>query len=156
MTPPLHPDVAPLAPLLGTWVGDGAGSYPTIDPFTYAETVTFGHVGKPFLTYQQRTSGTDGSPLHAEAGYWRCPAPGRLELVIAHPTGVAEVEEGTFDGRVGEVRSTGVLLSASAKDVTALVRRFELDGDTLSYTLDMAAVGVPLTHHLRATLRRQP
>jgi hypothetical protein len=44
--------------------------------------------------------------------------------------------------------------TATAKRVTALQRHFELDGDRLSYTLDMAAVGQPLQHHLAAEFHR--
>lgn len=153
--PPLHPQIAHLAPLLGTWTGGGRGSYPTIEDFEYRESVAFEHAGKPFLAYRQRTASLDGAPLHVETGYWRAPAPGRLEVVLAHPTGVAEVLEGTFDGRRAELHSTHVTLTSTAKEVTALHRVFHLDGDTLSYDLAMAAVGVPLTHHLHAELRRE-
>jgi hypothetical protein len=156
----LHPGVAALAPLLGVWAGQGSGEYPTIAPFDYLEEVTFGHVGKPFLSYAQKTkAGDDGRPMHAETGFLRVPSPGRVELVLAHPTGITEIDEGTLtvagDTIVMDLAATTIGRSASAKEVTALGRSIRVDGDELVYTVRMGAVGQPLQDHLTATLHRK-
>lgn len=151
----IHPQLAPLAGLVGTWSGRGSGDYPTIEAFEYDETVTFAHAGKPFLAYQQSTRAPeDGRPLHAEAGYWRLPAPDHVEVVLAQPTGITEVQEGSFDGHRLRLTSTAVARTATAKEVRALERDLELDGDVLRYELRMAAVGHPMIWHLRAELHR--
>jgi hypothetical protein len=87
-------------------------------------------------------------------GYWRPVGDGRVEVVIAHPTGHSELAAGTVTGTTVEVATTAVGATATAKDVDALTRRLTVDGDTLTYELAMAAVGHPLTHHLAATLHR--
>jgi hypothetical protein len=156
----LHPGVAVLAPLLGTWAGQGAGEYPTIEPFGYLEEVTFGHVGKPFLVYGQRTKASDdGRPLHAETGYLRVPSEGRVELVLAHPTGITEIQEGTLEVSgttlTMELHATSIGRTASAKEVSALGRSIRIEGGQLTYTLRLGAVGQPLQHHLAATLHKK-
>jgi hypothetical protein len=156
----LHSAIAVLAPLLGVWAGQGVGEYPTISSFGYSEEITFGHVGKPFLSYVQRTrADDDGRPLHGETGYLRVPSAGRVELILAHPTGVTEIDEGTLSVRGTtiemELVATTIGRTASAKEVTALGRSIRVDGDELTYTVHMGAVGQPLQQHLTATLHRK-
>jgi hypothetical protein len=96
--------------------------------------------------------------LHAEAGYLRVPSPDRVELVLAHPTGITEIQEGTLSTTATtlelELTATAIGRSASAKEVTALSRSIRIRGDELTYTLQLGAVGQPLQHHLAATLHR--
>ena|ERR1700761_8325986 len=160
MAPELHPNLVALAPLLGTWAGRGAGKYPTIEPFDYLEEVAFSHVGKPFLIYTQKTKAvTDGKPLHAETGYLRVPQPGDVELVLAHPSGITEIEVGKYSVTGGlidiELATSAIGLAPTAKEVSALGRTFRLDGDQLSYAVQMGAVGQPLQDHLAAVLHRK-
>jgi hypothetical protein len=153
----------PLDVLIGTWSGPGTGAYPTVERFGYVEEITFAAVpGKPFLAYQQRTRhATEDRPLHAEAGYWRWVGDGdRIEVVLAHPTGIAELLEGdlavTGDGFELVLDSRTVALTTTAKDVRVTRRRFVLRGDELRYEVWMGAVGLPLQPHLEAVLVRRP
>jgi hypothetical protein len=154
---PVHPDVEPLAFLLGTWRGEGSGRYPTIEPFRYREEIVFEHVGQEFFLYGQRSWRLDdGSPVHFERGFLRPGGSGEVELVLAHPIGVTEVAHGrlhgttvelaTADGDVGRTR-TGL-------DVTGLIRRYRVERDALAYRLDMATERTPMALHLEAELRR--
>jgi hypothetical protein len=153
--PALHPALADLGGLVGTFEGPGHGDYPTIAPFDYHERVVLGHDGRPVLAYRQRTWRPDRSaPMHLEAGYLRALGEGRVELVVAQPTGVAEVHAGRCGPGWFEVASTAVARTASAKDVRSVRRRFALDGATLVTDLWMSYAGHHDTHHLRSTLRR--
>ena len=153
--PELHADLAPVAFLLGTWQGHGKGSYPTVQTFEYDEEVRFWHVGKPLLSYTQRTwHPSKGFAMHSEMGFWRVQPEGRIEIVLAHPTGIAEIQEGRIEDTKIEVGTTSMARTTTAKEVSRLERTFTVDGDVMRYEVRMAAVGVPLTHHLSAELHR--
>ena len=155
MADDVHPDLSPLAGLVGTWRGEGSGHYPTVAAFTYGEEITFQVTPKPYLAYRSRTwLLPDKRPGHAEAGYWRCPGGAVVEVVLTHPFGIVEVQEGTVDGAAIALASTALAATSTAKEVTAIERRFLVEGDRLSYQVAMAAVGLPMTAHLTAKLRR--
>ena len=129
----LHPAVEPLAFLLGRWLGEGKGEYPTIEPFVYDEEIEFSHTGRPFLFYVQKTwNPADGYPMHAEAGYVRPVAEGVVELVLAQPSGITEILAGTLSASRLDVTSTLVGASPTAKQVSAVRRVISVDGTALS------------------------
>lgn len=154
--PPLDPL---LARLVGTYVGDGEGDFPTVQPFRYREQLEFTAPGGPVVAYSQRTSDpASGRPMHAENGFLR-PAPGgRAELVLAHSFGLTEVQEGTLelaaDGTLRlQLASTAIGVAGTAKPVDAVRRELLLTGDVLRSELWMSYAGVE-SQHLLAELHR--
>ncbi|MEY2431377.1 MAG: hypothetical protein QOC92_1102 [Acidimicrobiaceae bacterium] len=141
----------------GTWRGEGEGSYPTIADFAYHEELVITPVpGKPLARWASTTrDATTGEPRHAEAGFLRS-TPAGIEFVVAHGFGVVEVATGALRDGALTLSTNALQGTPTAKAVAHVDRAYELDGDTLRYTMSMAAVGVELTHHLSATLRRSP
>lgn len=151
----LHPDLVEIAFLLGTWRGEGEGTWPGGDAFRYGEELAFEHVGEPYLVYSQRSwSPDDGTPIHLERGFVRPAGRGRVELVLAHPLGIAEISEGAVRDHAIDVATTSVALAGTAKAVTELRRAIEVVGDELRYELHMAMRDIPLTSHVRSRLGR--
>jgi hypothetical protein len=155
----LHPDCAPIAWLLGTWRGNGHGDYPTIDAFQFGQEVVFAHDGRPFFHYFSRTWIVDGEGNKVregalETGFLRARPQGQLELILAHPTGFAEVWYGEVDGAKFELVTDAVVRTATAKEYAGGKRLYGyVEGDLL-YAYDMAAMGQALQPHLWGRLLR--
>ena len=155
----LHPSLLGLQFLLGRWEGAGVVGYPTIESANFGQEIVFSHIGKPFLIYLSRTwlledGGTIGRPLATESGYWRPQGGGALEVILAHPTGIAEIYIGQQTGTKIEMATDAVVRTATAKEVTAGKRLYGLIGADLGWAYDMAAVGLPLQSHVSAQLKR--
>jgi hypothetical protein len=157
--PEPHPSLTPLLYLLGRWEGAGVVGYPTIESARFGQELLFGHNGKPFLSYSSRTwllddEGRIGRPLAMEAGFWRPQPDGKLEVLLAHPTGITEIYLGEITGTKIEMATDAVVRTATAKEVTAGRRLYGMIGQDLAYAYDMAAVGQPLQPHVSAQLKR--
>jgi THAP4-like, heme-binding beta-barrel domain len=157
----LHPALAPLAALVGSWSGTGVGGYPDLDAdFVYDQVVTFTPLpGKPVLGYQSRTWAADDSrPLATEVGFWRMPDATTVEVMLAHPFGIVEVYVGdlspTATGFKIELSDNITVRTATARHVDRSQRLYGLVEGDLAYAVDMAAEGYDMTPHLSAKLKR--
>lgn len=142
--------------LLGRWIGEGSGEYPTIQPFSYRETLEITEIiGKPLARWHSTTvDAATGEPRHSETGFLRS-AGDTCELMLAHNFGVTELTL-AVPAVAGEYRfeSQSVACSPTAKSVSAVLRTISVGADILEYDLSMAAVEIDMTHHLSARLER--
>lgn len=160
----LHPDMGPVAWMLGKWHGNGHGVYPTIEPFEYRQELIFAQDGRPFFHYMAHSwiidpqTKEDVRPAAIETGFLRCKQTGMgvgaVEFVLTHNTGIVEVWAGHAQGGKLDIVTEAVGMTPTAKRVQGGKRLYgNVEGDLL-YAYDMAAADQPLTNHLSARLQR--
>ena len=155
----LHPDLMPLAWLVGTWRGKGRGEYPNVPGFQFAQEVSFNHDGRAFLNYFSRSWIIDDNdeiirPAASEVGFWRIKEKNVLEVLLAHNTGIAEGWVGLVQGAKIQLAMDQGYSSPTAKIVTAGSRLYGLVEGELFTSYDMAAQGQTLRAHLWSSLER--
>jgi len=152
-----HPLVHNLHSIIGTWRGNGEGSFPTLSAsFRYTEELCFEavHPTKPVVAYSHRTAHADtGAPMHRESGFMKLLPDGKFTWAVAQATGMAEVADGSWDAQTGAysisfahvLRSHAAFFSDTAHDVNSNLRRGKSD------TCDQAVLFHPKLvelHHL--------
>jgi hypothetical protein len=155
----IHPNVAPLAWLLGSWQGGGDGDYPTIDKFTFGQELIFQQDGRPFMHYMAKAwlLDADGNKVRdaaQETGFVRCLDDGSVEMMLTHNTGITELYLGKVDGAKLELSTDAVMRTATAKEYVGGRRLYGLVEGDLWFAMDMAAMGQELQPHLWGKLVR--
>lgn len=152
---PLHPSAEPLGFLIGTWRGRGSGVFHSVDDFLFEEEITFSHIGRPWLLYQQRAwSAADQAPLHTEVGFWRMvDGDGIVNAFIALTAGV-DFSEGRLAGTSLELTSRLTAMADGVEQVLHLTREYLVESDTLDYLVTMETDEQPRVRHLEARLHR--
>lgn len=156
----LPTELFPISWLLGTWVGEGVGGYPGEPDYPFAQEVTFRRVpGIAALGYTSCTwNPQTGDPLSMEVGYWRAAGTFesglRIEVTLAHPTGMAEVYVGDVEGGKIELSDNVTVRTATARHVERSHRLYGLVEGDLAYAIDIEAEGHAMRPHMAARLHR--
>jgi hypothetical protein len=102
-----HPLVENMRLILGTWRGNGQGSFPSLSAsFRYSEELCFEavHPSKPIIAYSHRTANAEtGAPMHRESGFMKLLPEGKFVWTIAQATGMAEVADGSWNPLEGMI-----------------------------------------------------
>jgi len=156
----LHPDLVPLAWIVGTWSGKGRGEYVNVPGFQFAQEVNFNHDGRPFLNYFSRSWIINDNneiirPAASEVGFWRVKENNVLEVILSHNTGISEGWVGIISGAKIQLEMDQGYSAPSAKIVTAGSRLYGLVEGELFTSYDMAAEGQTLQAHIWSSLQRQ-
>lgn len=155
----MHPDLAPLAWMIGSWAGAGVVGYPSITSRHFGQEIDVTHDGRPFLSWISRAwlldeQGNKEKTAAVEMGFWRPLPDGEVELLLTHPTGIVEMYHGSTEPARVELRTDGVIRSPHAKEYNAASRMYGYVGGNMMWVMDMAATGHSLQSHLSAELKR--
>ncbi len=147
--------------LEGAWTGSGRGQFPGVTSFAYRETLTFTRRDEKTLAYEQRAQKLyDGQSnwleSHWENGFISALENGDLQLVNIQIGGRNEILAGTvtLNGNQYQIHFMSKVLNNDPRMVSS-ARRFELEGETLRYEMEMQTTKVSQsTSHLQIALQR--
>ncbi|WP_049567749.1 FABP family protein [Streptomyces sp. SBT349] len=161
----LHPELVPLAFLLGTWQGAGVAALDTFggpgaESCNFGQEASFTHDGRDFLAYASHTWRLDAEgnrldPLESEHGYWRV-RERKIEVVMVRDQGVAEVWYGELaEGKPQiDLVTDAVARTEVAPPYTGGKRLYGYVNGDLLWVGEKATPEVPLAPYMSAHLKK--
>ncbi|MFD1828775.1 MULTISPECIES: FABP family protein [Streptomyces] len=157
----LHPDLVPLAFLLGNWAGAGVADFPGRDQCNFGQEVSFSHDGRNFLEYVSRSwelddKGEKVRPLETETGYWRIDGERKVEVVMIRDQGVAEVWYGEMAEKKPQIdlATDAVARLSSSDDYSGGKRLYGYVKGDLMWVGERATATTPLRPYMSAHLKK--
>lgn len=156
----LNSALMPLAWLIGSWQGNGHGSWPGVGDFEFGQQIDFATNRGDYLHYLSQTwtldpEGQPDEPLTMESGFWRPAGSGELDVVLTNPEGWAEIWAGRVQGAKIELTTDVVARTTSSELAYTGGHRLygNVEGDLL-WTFDRATADVELQPYMWARLAR--
>lgn len=157
----LHPDLVPLAFLLGNWQGAGVAEFPGQEKCNFGQEVTFSHDGRDFLEYVSHSweldsEGNKVRPLESESGYWRIDSERQVEVVMIRDQGVAEIWYGEMADQKPQIdlATDAIARTASAGAYSGGKRLYGYVKGDLMWVGEKATPEVPLRPYMSAQLKK--
>jgi hypothetical protein len=157
----LHPDLVPLAFLLGRWEGAGVFDFPGAEKCNFGQEVTFGHDGRGFLAYTSHAwvlddDGKKTSPLETETGFWRVGADRTVDVVMVRDQGVAENWYGELAANKQQIdlATDAIVTTASAAPYSAGKRLYGYVNGDLMWVGEKATPDISLRPYMSAQLKK--
>jgi hypothetical protein len=162
----LHPDLVPLAFLLGNWQGAGVAALdgdegPGTRECNFGQELTFAHDGRDFLEYVSHSweldeDGKKLRPLETESGYWRIDSERKVEVVMVRDGGVAEVWYGEMAEQKPQIdlATDAIARTPSAGEYGGGKRLYGYVNSDLMWVGERATPGVPLQPYMSAHLKK--
>ncbi|MFR9675938.1 FABP family protein [Streptomyces sp. TR06-5] len=157
----LHPDLVPLAFLLGNWTGAGVAEFPGSEKCNFGQEVAFSHDGRDFLEYHSHSwvldaEGRKTTPLETESGYWRIDSDRRVEAVMIRDQGVAEVWYGELAHQKPQIdlATDAIARTAASGEYSAGKRLYGYVKGDLMWVGEKATPEVPLRPYMSAHLKK--
>ncbi|OEU97151.1 MULTISPECIES: FABP family protein [Streptomyces] len=162
----LHPDLVPLAFLLGNWTGAGVAALDAQEgeeeqKCNFGQEVTFTHDGRDFLEYVSHSWELDAEgrkvrPLETETGYWRIDADRKVEVVMIRDQGIAEVWYGELAEKKPQIdlATDAVARTAAAGEYSGGKRLYGYVNSDLMWVGEKATPEAPLRPYMSAHLKK--
>ncbi|EST21686.1 hypothetical protein N566_27300 [Streptomycetaceae bacterium MP113-05] len=157
----LHPDLVPLAFLLGNWTGAGVAEFEDSEKCNFGQEVVFSHDGRDFLEYVSHSWVLDGegkktTPLETETGYWRIDSERKVEVVMIRDQGVAEVWYGELADQKPQIdlATDAIARTASSGEYSGGKRLYGYVKGDLMWVGEKATPEVPLRPYMSAQLKK--
>ncbi len=147
--------------LVGNWKGDGTVQFPTMDTFSYQESLGFvWDEERLILSYQQLTRiQPRDEPSHAESGYLLIGPENIVQWISVQSSGRCEVLDcnnglqGLGDGEIEIIFESSAIINDPRMISSRRRLRFDIDGTYLKYQQDMRTTAHDvLSNHLIAKL----
>ncbi|MBM9508460.1 FABP family protein [Actinacidiphila acididurans] len=159
----LHPQLVPLAFLLGRWTGAGVHDFPGAEQCNFGQEVVFSHDGRPFLAYTSYTwvldaEGNKVRPLENETGFWRIDAERKVDITLTRDEGVAEIWTGELapDKPQIDLVTDAVARLAGAPDYSGGKRLYGYVNGDLMWVGEKSTPSVELRPYMSAHLKKVP
>ncbi|GAB2779519.1 FABP family protein [Streptomyces sp. NPDC054796] len=157
----LHPDLVPLAFLLGDWQGAGVADFPGMDKCNFGQEASFRHDGRDFLEYVSHTweldaEGNKVRPLETETGYWRIDKERQVEVVMIRDQGVAEIWYGEMAEQKPQIdlATDAIARTPSAGEYSGGKRLYGYVKGDLMWVGEKSTPEVPLRPYMSAHLKK--